>query len=614
MGMIDQVSDEINREAGDVIRAVSGKGPRLEVEPHPGFEAIVAGAAKALEKGAPHALYDSRSTPAERWLEDGTNEWRHFHSATALALNNARGKGEIVVSTTEEIMTHIVSDVLTQTGAKRMSMAVADRHPAFSRGLTEQQRDRVEDARDRSHPEERQGIRYESYGAYSQVSGTRQRDLATDFETGRALSTDMRSEIYAIAALIDKDRADLGPINRAADERVADFQEDGKGALFNPVTSKHYDRVEELRGGARPESKVEAAVLTHIQTVPDQGRESIANGARAQALADLDGAWISVPQMAQRIESHRMEVENARTRAYEDIEDPSMPPHVEQMAYFRPSEMDREVQAAFYSNIESRERVNPMMGMELAVLGKSNEDLLMANVDELIRRDKLVTYENITETEAGHYALDLHMPGDRVRFDDKVNIREVDKDAIALTLGLEPLEIRATIVEGTTHSNGMGGESPAVRPSYEFVGHEGRFPAGQFQHERGEDHVYAVVEMRDDRVWLVPMDPKTDPDREPAVAVGAAREITASLVGDSPALEGFKDELKDGPVSGEFVIRPEAYGRTEGPVELVVVPWMSKAWDSEAQVASKVVDAQMDGKAVIGHTVAQRMAMAGMDR
>jgi hypothetical protein len=78
---------------------------------------------------------------------------------------------------------------------------------------------------------------------------------------------------------------------------------------------------------------------------------------------------------------------------------------------------------------------------------------------------------------------DLYLPGERVRINEQVQVPGVMLGVLNLKLGDQPLEISNTIVRGIERSTGLGGSNLVASTEYEFEGHEGRFPAAQFQGE-----------------------------------------------------------------------------------------------------------------------------------
>jgi hypothetical protein len=595
MTELRQIPDGVYGEAGEVIRAVSGKGPRPAVEAMVGFEAMVAGTVIALEKGAPHAMYESRATPAEEWLREGSDPWRKLHTATARAIDLHRTR-EVMFDGPEGVMVHIASDVLNQAQVQHKATALRFNDKPFDDRLTPEQLEDVRYARD--HPRYADDINAEAHGLYSQLGKATQRSLADMMEKGENLPEGFREHLAPSVAVIARDLNDLPYRNREVDERLAEFSdkvETGEGRdLFKAARSEDLRRVDELRAGDAPIGNVEMGIVAHMM-VHEQGvRQEVTNAAYARALVEQEGRSITPPQVAVRLEAEVIAVGNARTRAMNEIDDVNgVPDHVDQIAFERKFDrIEPAVQIGLFQELEYGENVPALKAMKLG-----HTALAIENGELRMERERGFTYENTDAEATRDYRLDgLYLPGDKVRMDEKVNVRGVDKDALRETLGTEPLEIARTVIVGTEHDNGMGGTSPAVRPEYEFVGHKDRYPAGQFQHERGDEHVYGMIAVVDERMFLVPLDDKAE--QNAPVVTGPAREIVATMVSsdeirNNENIEIMRHEVGQVPVAGEFVFRPDAYGRKEGPVELVAVPWMSDVGSAEHEAGIKAIHAEI---------------------
>lgn len=634
MAEFRQLPDEVYREAGEVVRAVSGSGPRPEVEVMPGFESMVAGAIVVLGRAAPHALYDSRPSLAEDWVREGSNEWRALHTATAHAIDGFRRHEGIESSRPAEVMTHIVSDVLTQTSARRMEMAVKDSNPAFSKALDQSQLSRVESAREDN--DEARSIHAESYGNYSDLSRWRQEDLSRNLVAGSNLSAEMKAQIAAVASLIERQTYEIGPRVRLIDERLADFMEpENSRPLFQSVTVLEHDRVVRLTSGEeKPHGKVDHAILAHSEIVGDSPASQLA---RAQAMADMEvrtpdgGVELkadTASEIAIRIEAHRLAIEGARKRAYDEIDWPNpLPSHVEQVAWgTSPHRFDPETQVGLFQAIENGDRVPGLVAMQL---GLRAEEMLDQAIQTGIDHDRnvqvkeaglnsqperVITYEGIDRShDDADLINNLYRPGDRVRIDEKINVAGVDREALKEQLGSEPLEISKTVVRGEERENFMGGINQVSIMQYEFKGHEGRFPAPSFQHENGDEHAYGMVAVVDNRLWLVPLDENLISEGSDARVTGPAREIVATSETVDPQenarrFESMKQMLtEDGPSAGEFAYRPNAFGAKEGPIDLIAAPWMSGTSDSEREVGLKAISEQSGPKQGLAQAVAASM-------
>ena len=243
-----------------------------------------------------------------------------------------------------------------------------------------------------------------------------------------------------------------------------------------------------------------------------------------------------------------------------------------------------------YNDMERGDEVPPIASLRLGVtaLEVDHDGLLVGRARE--QAERRIAYEGIdTSDQDSRWRENLHLPGDLVRVDPSRRIVGVDHDALAQRVGSEPLEIARTVVEGVERDNTLGGKYQAALEHYEFKGLEGRFPAGAFQHERGEEHRYGVLLAEGEKLWFVPMSDDMDAPK-PA---GAPREVVSAVESSHVgSFDTMRDMVKDEPAAGEFVLRPEAFGRTEGPVELVGAPWMSSAGAEESALARAAVQVE----------------------
>lgn len=211
--------------------------------------------------------------------------------------------------------------------------------------------------------------------------------------------------------------------------------------------------------------------------------------------------------------------------------------------------------------------------------------------------DQGITYEGVSMREHDEqFRRNYYLPGESVRLDEKVRVHGIDRDALAETLGREPLTITKTIATGDEVDNGMGGKTPSILVEYEFEGHEGRHNAKSFQNELGHEHMYGIVMAREDKLWLVPMPEDLAPD---PMATGPAREIvgvtgrgTDELV-HPEGLSGLTSEASSSPLSGEFHYQPASFGAAEGNVMIYAIPWMGGASPGEEAAAVRAIDAEI---------------------
>lgn len=642
MADLGRISDETYGEAGAVIRAVAGTGPRPAVEVMPGFELMVAGAAMALSEGAPSAFYDSRVSHAEDYLAEGREEWRHFHVAVARAIDVARGD-PVHFETPGDVMTHMVSDVMHQAHAGRMHRAIDNTDEAFMAGLSGSSRETVMYARlDQGVAD---SIRVEAMGHYDHLDEYGRREMANNLSNGVRVTAASRSAIEVAETAIDRHLERLPEIERERDSRLADFQDFGRDLFPKPAdvqTEAHWMKAYDLiEGGVAPRTPVERGIVAHVALEEHDAMR--ASGGRRPVAFDLDrdvrdsergAAYVralareaekDAPHVGPAIEAARIEAdivglrrlqEAATDRLHSDLSpadrslgDTLLSHYAADVSAVYPR--DRSMLALATGNLSNAypqdqidqfrsirdlEGVPPLRVMDLSFAAAAVErgDLVVGAAREARENEmkRTVSYEGTgiekLREEDQRWRDDLYLPGDRVRINDQVRVVGVDRDALHERFGAEPLEVERTIVRGDTRSNGLGGTYDAAFPEYEFKGHDGRFPAAQFQHERGDEHHYGAMVMKDERLWLVPMSENLD---KPEVT-GAAREVTSTIgsVEGMKSLEEAKAFFRDDAASGEFVVRPEAFGQKTGPVELVAVPWMSGLSETERALAGRAIE------------------------
>jgi hypothetical protein len=215
--------------------------------------------------------------------------------------------------------------------------------------------------------------------------------------------------------------------------------------------------------------------------------------------------------------------------------------------------------------------------------------------------DSPITYEGDDTRDHDERFRRLYaMPGDRLRVDPKARVEGTDGATVAETTGSEPLTVSKTV---------MTGEQGMVRPEYEFEGVKGRFNARFFQHELGEQGMYAVLAMRDSEMWAVPVDiqyaKEGDARGDVVTLQGPAREIVgfAGKMTDEihpDGVEGMRKELGEGAFTGEIYVRnATSFEDKAGPVNIVAMPMSYGApSERESAVAGAAIDAAVFEKRI----------------
>lgn len=619
MADLGTISDETYGKAGDVIRAVSGQGPRPEIEVMPGFEQMVAGAALALSEGAPSAFWDTRPSHAEDYLKQGSEEWRHFHVAVARVID-VHSQDHQTFDTPGDVMTHMVADVMHQSVAKRMSLAIVNSDPVFLKALSPSSRDTVEYARDDEGLADL--IRSEARGDYSQFDPESRREIANSLINGERVTAASQEAIQIAEKAINHHVEALPEIERDRDSRLSDMRDFGAPLLLE-VTEQHWERASAIASGAKaPLTDVERGIVAHVgleehdeirrkqtQTIDMssdiRASENMAAYARALARSEEPLALPVNPSIqAARIESDVMTTriiqENAMHDLHKDLGSQQTQGAGQRdllaVAAGNFEKADPKIQEEAFTAIRNLDNVAPLRQIDLAFAAAAVQrgDMVVGIMREARENEakRTITYEgdNIDDMrkQEDRWKDNVYLPGDMVRINEKSSIIGFDKEDIRAQVGNEPVEISRSIVTGEERSNGLGGTYSSVLMQYEFKGVEGRFPSAQFQHERGDEHHYGAMMMKDERLWFVPMSDDLD---NPAVT-GFAREVT-STVGTRDGMKSLdeaKDFFRSDPASGEFIVRPEAFGKETGPVEMVAAPWMSGLSDKEAVLVSKAID------------------------
>lgn len=207
--------------------------------------------------------------------------------------------------------------------------------------------------------------------------------------------------------------------------------------------------------------------------------------------------------------------------------------------------------------------------------------------------DSPITYEgDDTSDHDERFRRQYALPGDRLRVDPEARVEGVEGAKLAETLGTDPLTVSKTV---------MTGEQPYVRPEYEFEGVDGRFSTRLFQHEKGEQSMHAVIMMRDEEMWAIPIDTKYGNSEEGTKDVvtqqGPAREITgfAGRMTDEihpEGLEGMRAEVLGGGFTAELYVRnAKDFGDRTGPIDIVAMPMAyGGPSEMEAHVANVAID------------------------
>lgn len=323
MAVFNEISDEAMHEASVVLKAVSGRGPRPEVEVMPGFEAMVAGAAIALEKGAPRMIADGVPLSTDRLVQEETPEGAMMHRAVARAIDIHR-HGPDRLDEAGPVMTHIAADVHVQGRASRMGLAVSHPHAAFQEGLTSTEQGVVRYARESMAV--RHDVTAQGDGAYHRLDEQAQREMHRDLRAGEVLPREVLASIASSREVVERT---VEQASRSADavERLADFQDFGR-PLFVAPRAEHVERAHALaEGRTRPVTSIDQAIVAHAHASRAGRLDDLGSGfatsanergdldrvdAYARVMADYAGQSPTALRAAIRIESDLQAAAEAR--------------------------------------------------------------------------------------------------------------------------------------------------------------------------------------------------------------------------------------------------------------------------------------------------------------
>lgn len=222
-----EIEDQFYKQAGYAIDASRG-GDYFEYD-H--AELVAASAAIALERGAPRLIASSYDTPAESYLEQGSQAWRRLHSGVARFIETDANESKSIWSAGKGV-DMVVGDVLQQVSARKIAMAAENRD--FEPWLNEAQLEMARAAR--VDERLRKDIGLISTGSYSALS-----DGISD-QLDRALKEPLTGSIglhasrgrTAVDAIADRSEELL--------ERVSSA-EGGFAFMFTPVSKESMDKV-----------------------------------------------------------------------------------------------------------------------------------------------------------------------------------------------------------------------------------------------------------------------------------------------------------------------------------------------------------------------------------
>lgn len=124
MAQFRQIDDEFYKQAGEAIDA--SRRPGAVYPEYDGADLVAAAAAVALERGAPNLMAKSYETSADRYLEQGTREWRALHGSVARFIETDLNESEAVSSRGDGVRM-VVADVLQRVSAGKVVNAAGNK-------------------------------------------------------------------------------------------------------------------------------------------------------------------------------------------------------------------------------------------------------------------------------------------------------------------------------------------------------------------------------------------------------------------------------------------------------------------------------------------------------
>jgi len=223
-----QIDDEFYKAAGQAIDA-SGK-PGAVYPEYDGAELVAAGAALALERGAPRLMAKTYDTSASQYLAQGSRAWAPLHGAVARFSETDLNESESISSRGDGVKM-VVSDVLQRVSARRVIQGadLPDLEPLLNEGQMKMaERARVDSAF-------RKDMSSIAVGDFQAVSP----DMSASLK--EALDAPLTGKIGEEVSLMS--RAVDGIVDR--DEKMGEQMLANEGALgqFSPISKDSMDRV-----------------------------------------------------------------------------------------------------------------------------------------------------------------------------------------------------------------------------------------------------------------------------------------------------------------------------------------------------------------------------------
>jgi len=399
-----QIDDEFYKAAGQAIDA-SGK-PGTVYPEYDGAELVAAGAALALERGAPRLMAKTYDTGASQYLAQGSRAWAPLHGAVARFSETDLNESEAIASRGDGVKM-VVSDVLQRVSARRVIQGadLPDLEPLLNEGQMKMaERARVDSAF-------RKDMSSIAVGDFQAVSP----DMSASLK--EALDAPLTGKIGEEVSLMS--RAVDGIVDR--DEKMGEQMLANEGALgqFSPISKDSMDRVVAFhKDGISTRSDTMDASL---KLLSDQGHvpESLNPNepimiAQARLLQDARSGFSDAPA---DLASMALSDADIMTRGRMAMDDPT--PDVDRIGQGRYHELDDSVQAHYERLIVFGMKTTPLDKVRLEVGMLENSGIAALDRAHFKQKDETVQIapENALEVAtAADVVMNKHSGNDEFAF------------------------------------------------------------------------------------------------------------------------------------------------------------------------------------------------------
>ena len=249
-----QIDDSFYKQAGEAIDASRPSG--AEYPEYDSADLVAAAAAVALERGAPNLMAKSYETAADRYLHQGTREWRALHGAVARFIETDLNESEAISSRGDGVRM-VVADVLQTVSAGKVVQAAGNKDleailNAEQMELMKMSRESIGFLKDMS------SISRGDFSSVSDEVGTSLKSSLDGPVPGR-LGQEVSLLSRAVDGIVDRDEA----LSERASAREGGFGQ------FSPISDRSFRVVEEFHRDGK--SSGDEALDATMKLLADQG-------------------------------------------------------------------------------------------------------------------------------------------------------------------------------------------------------------------------------------------------------------------------------------------------------------------------------------------------------